>query len=99
MNIHLRPFALEDFEQIAPLFQELHEIHVAGRPDIYRSTEHAISFDAFKDIVENNHSIAVLAEAACAIVGFCILESREVQDSSLLVSNRKAYMPGIRELV
>lgn len=92
MGILIRDFAFDDFESINILMNQVHELHLENRPDIYKKTDHPLGENDYKDIVQDKNSIAILAESNGEILGFCIVTIRQPSKNPVLVPRKIAYM-------
>lgn len=85
----IREIRIEDYGAVDKLMQQLHKVHVNGRPDLYVDLEHPYSKEEFEDLVENDEVISVAAEVDERIVGICFVTMR---NKSGMVPMRTAYM-------
>lgn len=92
MEISVRNFALEDFESINLLMKQVHKLHLENRPDIYAEIDNPLSENDFKNIVQDENSVAILAENNGEILGLCIVTIRQPSKNPVLVPRKVAYM-------
>lgn len=92
MEILLRDFTFDDFESINILMNQVHKLHLENRPDIYVKIDTPLSENDFKNIVQNENAIAILAENNGEILGFCIVAIRQPSKNPILVPRKIAYM-------
>lgn len=85
----VRKAEIKDYQEVDLLMQQLHKIHVSGRPDLYIDMEHPYSLNEFENLVENENVISYVAEEDCKVVGFCVATMR---NKSNMVEMRTAYM-------
>ena len=85
----IRDMRLEDYEQVDRLMAQVHKIHVEGRPDLYVDVEHIYSFEQYKEMVENEDMISILAEDEEHVLGICFVSMRA---RTCMVKRRTAYM-------
>ena len=85
----IRKAEIKDYKEIDLLMQQLHKIHVSGRPDLYIDLEHPYSVEEFENLVENENVICYAAEEDHAVVGFCAATMR---NRSNMVEMRTAYI-------
>ena len=52
-NINIRKAALEDYDAICKIMNQVQELHVQWRPDIFKSTSDVMSREVFQDAVAN----------------------------------------------
>ena len=67
MDIHIRNAKKEDYHAVRRIMNQVQEMHVAWRPDIYKSNENLISEDIF-DLMISNGNLFV-ADAGGTVAG------------------------------
>lgn len=87
--MQIRNMILEDYQEVDRLMAQVHKIHVNGRPDLYIDVEHIYSFEQFKEMVENEDMITILAEEDENILGICFVSMRA---KTGMIKRRTAYM-------
>ena len=92
MGILLRDFKPGDFESINILMNQVHKLHLENRPDVYVEIDSPLSENDFNNIVQDQNSIAILAEDNDEILGFCIVTIRQPSKNPVLVPRKIAYM-------
>ncbi len=87
----LRTLLPEDYPSFDHLMQQLHQIHVEGRPDLYLPVEHPYSHAEYLRMLtnENPRTIAVCAEEKGHIVGIC---TATLRPKSGMVNLPTAYL-------
>ena len=87
----IRKLRKEDYSEIDLCMQELHTLHVEGRPDLYAPLEHPYSESDFLNIVEDGKHIAIaMVDENDYIMGFGIAA---LKDKSGMIDNLKtAYI-------
>lgn len=85
----IRDMKLEDYDAVDTLMQQLHKIHVNGRPDLYVEMEHPYSKEELTEKIYNKEVIALAAEEENRIVGLCIVVIRH---RSGMVNMKTAYV-------
>lgn len=88
----LRRVEREDYENINVLMNEVHNLHVLNRSDIYRNTDVVLPQDDFENIINDRNKIAILATIDSEVVGVCFVTIKEIRHHDTLVSRRIAYM-------
>lgn len=80
-----------DFERIHKLACQVHELHVANRPDIYNNID---SFDKayFDFLMKDPNTISLVAEQEGEVIGFCVVTLKEASKNPLLKARRVALM-------
>ena len=76
-NINIRKAALEDYDAICKIMNQVQELHVQWRPDIFKSTSDVMSKEFFQDAVANE--LFYVAEMASKITGVMGLEIRHIE--------------------
>ncbi len=87
--MRIRDMKLEDYEAVDGLMQDLHRLHVQGRPDLYVDLEHPYSLQEYKEKVESDDVISILAEEEGKVLGICFVILRK---RSMMVNMITAYM-------
>ena len=87
--MQIRNMILDDYNEVDRLMAQVHQLHVNGRPDLYIDVEHIYSFDQFKEMVENEDMITILAEENDKVIGICMVSMRA---RTCMVKRRTAYM-------
>ena len=87
--MQIRNMILNDYQEVDRLMAQVHGLHVKGRPDLYIDVEHIYSFEQFKEMVENEDMITILAEENDKVVGICMVSMRM---KTCMVKRRTAYM-------
>lgn len=85
----IRDMKLEDYDAVDTLMQQLHKIHVNGRPDLYVEMEHPYSKEELTEKIYNKEVIALAAEEEDRIVGLCIVV---IKHRSGMVNMKTAYV-------
>lgn len=87
--MQIRSMVLDDYREVDRLMAQVHRLHVEGRPDLYIDVEHIYSFEQFKEMVENEDMITILAEEDKIVLGICMISMRA---KTCMVKRRTAYM-------
>ena len=87
--MRIRNMVLDDYNEVDRLMAQVHKLHVNGRPDLYVDAEHIYSFNQFKEMVENEDMITILAEEEEKVIGICMVSMRA---RTCMVNRRTAYM-------
>lgn len=85
----IRDMKLEDYDAVDTLMQQLHKIHVNGRPDLYVEMEHPYSKEELTEKIYNKEVITLAAEEENRIVGLCIVV---IKHRSGMVNMKTAYV-------
>lgn len=87
----IRNLTRADYPIIDSCMQELHNLHVQGRPDLYAPLEHPYSEQEFFDIVDDEKRIAIAAvDENDVILGFGIAKLRD--RSGMIDGLKTAYV-------
>lgn len=85
----IRDMTFDDYQDVDELMQQLHRIHVEGRPDLFQELEHPYSKEEYEELVQNPEVVSILAEEDAGIAGLCFVCLR---DRSGMVEMKTAYM-------
>lgn len=87
--MNIRDIASNDYTGVDELMQQLHKVHVKGRPDLYTDLEHPYSEKEFTELILNPEVISILAEEDAEILGICFAN---IKNKSGMVKMRTAYI-------
>ena len=87
--MQIRNMTLNDYNEVDRLMAQVHLLHVNGRPDLYIDVDHIYSYEQFKEMVENEDMITILAEEDGKVLGICMITMRA---KTCMVKRRTAYM-------
>ncbi|MCE5195937.1 MAG: GNAT family N-acetyltransferase [Negativicutes bacterium] len=73
----IRFASFEDYAQTEKIAQEIQQIHVNLRPDIYKEVAEVIGFEAFRDL--SSKQAVIVAEINGKIVGYAVYYLRNVK--------------------
>lgn len=76
MDFCIRVAKPEDYDSVEAIMQEVHQMHVAWRPDIYRNTDVVFERAYYEELVEA-HQLWV-AEQADGVVGLLNFQYRHI---------------------
>lgn len=85
----IRTLQAPDYAQVDFLMQQLHRIHVEGRPDLFQELEHPYSQEEYEEMLENPRFISIGAEESGRLCGICFVSLRE---RAAMSDIRTAYM-------
>lgn len=85
----IRDIKISDYNEIDKLVQQVHNLHVDNRPDLYEKLEHPLSKNEFEELVQNKDIISVVAEEKGVIIGLCIVS---IRNKSGMIDKKIAYM-------
>ena len=73
----IRPMTPNDYARIDLLMQQLHQIHLQARPDLFVPLEHPYSQEEFCQMTVSSQKICLVAEQDGEIAGLCIVTMKE----------------------
>lgn len=85
MNCLVRNAAIKDWEAVVRIMNQVHNMHVEWRPDIYKSNDNIIPKDIFEKIVSDDTFF--VAEADGIVVGIIELVFQRIGNPSLVTRN------------
>lgn len=90
---------LVDFERLQPIHKEVHDLHVKGRPDIYKITNQTLDHSYFEQLVESDEGVIYIIEKGNEIIAFTILRINETPDRTTAVKKKYLFMEdlGVKE--
>ena len=65
---NIRKAQIEDYEIIDNFIEELHDMHVKARPDMYRPAEHVYTMSEYKQILNSDDKEVLVYEEAGRVV-------------------------------
>lgn len=77
MLVQLRFPQPADLEQIEALFQQVQQLHVEMRPDIYKPVERMMTEETLQEVIENKTAIVAAAEDDVTVIGYADWMIRE----------------------
>ncbi|WP_214860250.1 GNAT family N-acetyltransferase [Exiguobacterium sp. s161] len=81
--MNIRTARPDDFQALIPLFQQIHDQHVALRPDHYRPHEMPVSEDLYLSQLENPDYVLLVAEQD-GLAGVIVLKEDFVEGSGFV---------------
>lgn len=97
-NVNIRKAELRDYSGVSLLMDELHQMHVEARPDLYRVLETRMEEKEFTELLETDKRYLYVAESleTGLILGYGSAQLSVIQDNPLMVDRKMLY---IHELV
>lgn len=97
-DIQIRNAKSTDYPGVSTLLDQLHELHVQARPDIYKPLQPRLGEKEYADWLAMDDRYLYVAEnvEAGKIIGFSSAQLSVIQDHSLFANRRMLY---IHELV
>lgn len=72
-EVEIRNSVKEDFNKIHHLIEQVHQIHVEHRPDIYKKVN-PLEQVCFEQMIEDRNNIILVAQIEKKIVGLCSIK-------------------------
>ncbi|MCM3135102.1 GNAT family N-acetyltransferase [Paenibacillus polysaccharolyticus] len=93
-TIQIRKAQLADYPGVSTLLDQLHELHVQARPDIYKPLHPRLGEKEYADWLAKDDRYLYVAEhvEAGKIVGFSSAQLSIIQDHSLFADRRMLYL-------
>ncbi|APO43568.1 hypothetical protein BS614_05775 [Paenibacillus xylanexedens] len=97
-TINIRKAEMRDYSGVSLLKDELHQMHVEARPDLYRALETRMEKKEFIELLETDKRYLYVAESSETglILGYGSVQLSVIQDNPLMVDRKMLY---IHELV
>ncbi|RCX17715.1 L-amino acid N-acyltransferase YncA [Fontibacillus phaseoli] len=95
--MNIREARIEDYENIAKLHLQLHELHVANRPDLFKHTaNYPLDFAYFKSCLDNDiFNVFIVEDERSGIIAYTILKVEETPAIPVFVVRRILYINDI----
>ena len=87
MNIRL--LHNEDYPAVDRLMQQVHQLHLDARPDLFIPLEHPLPPEQYQEMVGSNRAICLAAEQDGQIAGICFVT---IRNKSCMVEDTIAYL-------
>ena len=81
--IEIRVLTPADYSEYCPLMQALHDIHVAGRPDLFREAEFITSRERYEQLLADENTLLLGAFQNSELIGFA---AGELQHRSMMMN-------------
>lgn len=97
MTLHIRYAQARDYQKINALCLEVHEEHVQALPNVFHSVHYVYHPVYYAELLNAESSSIFVAEdeETGELVGYGIVEYKEIMDHPLLVSRRYAYLANL----
>lgn len=95
--MRIRNLVLADYPAVDALMNELHEIHVNNRPDVYAPAEHIYTKEFFSERLLDENAFSIGAEIDGELAGICFFDLRGKSPNAKngVVSSTKAFISDI----
>ena len=81
--IEMRALSASDYGEYRPLMAQLHSLHVAGRPDLFREAEFITSRERYEQLLADENALLLGAFQNGALIGFA---AGELQHRSMMMN-------------
>ncbi|MGF9700222.1 MULTISPECIES: GNAT family N-acetyltransferase [Paenibacillus] len=97
-RIHIRKAEARDYPGVSLLMNELHQMHVEARPDVYRALQSRMEKQEFVELLDTDMRYLFVAESSSTgrILGYGSAQLSLIQNVDLLCDRKILY---INELV
>ncbi|KAG4252032.1 hypothetical protein PC116_g288 [Phytophthora cactorum] len=92
--INIRRAVMSDYTGVSALMDELHQLHVEARPDVYRELQTRMSEKEYEQLLETDHRYLYVAELPDQgeIVGYASAQLNVIQNVDLLKDRKMLYI-------
>lgn len=92
--INIRRAVMGDYTGVSALMDELHQLHVEARPDVYRELQTRMSEKEYEQLIETDHRYLYVAELPDQgeIVGYASAQLNVIQNVDLLKDRKMLYI-------
>lgn len=92
--INIRRAVMGDYKGVSALMDELHQLHVEARPDVYRELQTRMSEKEYEQLIETDHRYLYVAELPDQgeIVGYVSAQLNVIQNVDLLKDRKMLYI-------
>lgn len=94
MNLFVRRANTEDCDDFCRIMQQVHDLHVNERPDIYRDGR-AMNTEDFEAMLLDNTRLALVAVFDGCVAGICEAQLKEASKNPIVVSRRTVWVDAI----
>ena len=81
-EMNIRKMEINDYKQVHNLIEQVHDLHLKHRADIYRDKD-PISFEDFSQFVNDSNYVCYVAEKDKNIVGEVIAVKKEIKEEKV----------------
>lgn len=74
----IRQAQMDDYEQIEKIMQQVHEMHVEWRPDVYCHVETVVSRDDFAQLLRNGEALVYVEREL--VIGLVFFKERVIEN-------------------
>ena len=98
MSVHIRPATQEDYGAILPIAYESQAKHADALPHIFQQGVAGLPEDYFLGLLKGDSSVVYVAEFEKSVVGYVLLEHKEVSYLDILIPQKVAFISDIAVL-
>lgn len=85
MKIHIRNAAIDDYQAVDAIMQQVQQMHIDWRPDIYKYSETVLPVEIYEQAVRDQTFF--VAEFEYQIVGILLIQYRHIESSNQVTRN------------
>ncbi|MCA0972180.1 GNAT family N-acetyltransferase [Halobacillus litoralis] len=88
MKIHIRSAEKKDYEELLPLFRQVHEFHVSVRPDLYKENPIPVEQEFFENQLKDSRQHIFVAVVDRELAGVIVTKEEEVAENSFVKARK-----------
>ncbi|MFC7321040.1 GNAT family N-acetyltransferase [Halobacillus campisalis] len=92
MDLSIRTAEKNDYESLLPLFKQVHELHVAERPDLYKENSTPVEQEFFESQLIDNQQHIFVAVIGNDIVGVIVTKEEETPENSFVKARKVLFI-------
>lgn len=85
MKIHIRNAAIDDYQSVDAIMQQVQQMHIDWRPDIYKYSETVLPIEIYEQALRDQTFF--VAEFEHQIVGILLIQYRHIESSNQVTRN------------
>lgn len=90
----IRKMKLEDYEEVKELFQEVHNLHLENRPDIYIDGD-PLPREIFEDFLHNSDNLNLVYDYNSKIIGVMIANIIYIPSNSIIKERKICFIDSL----
>lgn len=88
MDIAIRNARQADYESLAPLFRQVHDLHVHLRPDLYRENQNPVGKELFESQLNDAKQHIFVAAIGSEIIGVVVAKEEEITENPFVKARK-----------
>lgn len=88
MDITIRSASQADYEPLAPLFGQVHDLHVHVQPDLYRENQAPVGKELFESQLNDAKQHIFVATIGSEIIGMVAAKEEEITGDPFLKARK-----------